>query len=199
MLSHLHLQADEPAIQVHLPHFLEATPNGSSQKKLTQPGSSSWLRNFLHHIPEVSIQVTGSSMFPFIRRGERVTIQGVTPSQALHPGEIILFTNSSGRLLLHRVLKIQDDGRNRLIQTKGDNQRAPDTPITPNMVIARVCGLEKKIPFVKNCCLNLDSWSWRLVGKALVICSRLNFYPNCRSILSVTSYPVKSCLYHLWR
>ena len=172
----MHSSADEPESPVHQPisfHTMRQVEHCSAEQ----------LRGILSVTPQITITVTGTSMTPFIRSGERVTLSIVENPLALKSGEIILFTSSEGGLLLHRTVA-RLDSKNIRVQTKGDNRLVADRAISPDMVIAKVVRLEKTLPFLGRRSFNLESKSGKLIGKALAQCSRLNIYLRGRCFLS---------------
>lgn len=141
------------------------------------------------------IRATGSSMSPFIRSGEFVILRRVPPTR-LFIGDVILFTNHAGSLVLHRIIHIfrKTGGLNKTdriggtvrtcksggegesvtprngwrIQTKGDASGI-DPPISENNVLAKVVCIEKSTPFMGFQHLRLESPLWKLYGIAVVL------------------------------
>lgn len=57
---------------------------------------------------EVSVPVAGGSMSPLLHHGDTVYLD---PVETLpKKGDIVLFTRPSGQYILHRVVKVNDDG-----------------------------------------------------------------------------------------
>jgi signal peptidase I len=102
----------------------------------------------------VRFQVPGTSMSPFIRHGEIITVRPCSHGDVAF-GDIVLVhglgTQASplsnpvqGKKIVHRfVWRRRDDGELRLI-TKGDNNYYCDPPISPHQVLGRVVEIEKK-------------------------------------------------------
>ena len=84
----------------------------------------------------------GSSMAPFIRGGDLLTVAPVEPA-ALQSGDVILFRAHQGRIITHRVLqKSVQDGEWTLL-TQGDARLAPDGPVPGKRVLARVVRVQR--------------------------------------------------------
>lgn len=89
--------------------------------------------------PPVTIPLEGSSMQPLIRRSkDLVTI--VPLQRPLKTGDVVLFTTSPGRYVVHRVWKLENDR----VQTLGDNCLYPD-PWLPY-----ACILGQAVAFSRN-------------------------------------------------
>ena len=173
----LHSSADEPKSSDRQPISFHT----SWQVKYC---SAEQLRKILSFTPQITITATGSSMTPFVRSGERVTLNRVENPFVLKNGNIILFANSKGRMLLHRIVTAQNESKNFTLQTKGDNRFVADTAILPDKVIAKVSRLEKELPILGFHSFDLESKSWKLVGRTLAWSSRFNIYLRCRRFLS---------------
>jgi hypothetical protein len=80
---------------------------------------------------------SGSSMDPFIRDGDILTVSPV--SLRLHQGDVVPFVNpSSNQLMVHRILGISREG----YLIKGDNNSVPDGRIPAAAIIGRVVRVE---------------------------------------------------------
>ena len=85
------------------------------------------------YLPMVTT-LNGYSMEPLIRnKKDLVTIMPV--NRELLPGDIVLFIKSDGLFVVHRLYRIQDDGKK--VQTWGDNCYNPD----PAIDIASIWGI----------------------------------------------------------
>jgi len=67
-----------------------------------------------------SFRATGSSMYPFIKKEDTVTIDPDLGS--LSVGDVVLVKTGTGKLLLHRIVKKQEKG----VVTRGDAATADD-------------------------------------------------------------------------
>ena len=92
--------------------------------------------------------VTSQSMYPDLKRGDLVFIQGVDKAADLRVGDIIAFDSGDG-FGIHRIVRI--DGPT--ITTKGDANLIADEPIVFDQVIGRtltIRGRLAKIPYLGN-------------------------------------------------
>ncbi len=92
--------------------------------------------------------ITSQSMYPALKRGDLVLLQGVDKAADLRVGDIIAFESDDG-FGIHRIVRI--DGAT--ITTKGDGNLSADDPITFDHVIGRavtVRGRLAKIPYLGN-------------------------------------------------
>jgi signal peptidase len=81
----------------------------------------------------------GSSMYPFIRDGDRVTVFPIAGA-GFQPGDVVAFVeNGAGRLVVHRI--IADSSGVFLMQ--GDNNPAPDGWVPLANVLGRVTLVER--------------------------------------------------------
>ena len=85
----------------------------------------------------VVIPVTGSSMLPFLRSEDLVTLAPLDRGPAL--GDVVAFRRPDGRMVLHRVVSVEPQR----ILVRGDAARVVDGWITPDQVTARVVAVER--------------------------------------------------------
>lgn len=101
--------------------------------------------------------ITSGSMWPTLKEGDIVLIQGVDSIDDLKVGDIIAFRHKDG-MAIHRIIKIEDAK----VTTRGDANSKPDEPITFEDVIGRaleVRGWLVKVPYL--------GYLARLIGPAL--------------------------------
>ena len=100
------------------------------------------------------LAVTGTSMLPAIWPGDVLEVrrQGVGQVQ---PGDVVLFRRD-GRLVVHRVVERFDRQGGNLLVTRGDRQRATDSPISNDELLGRVTeifrGNRRKVPRLNFAC-----------------------------------------------
>ncbi len=89
---------------------------------------------------------SGSSMSPFIRDGETVTVTSCSPKE-LKFGDIILYAISSDPITspkrIHRVIGKSFLNGKFLLLTKGDACPSPDAPVDLEQVLGKVSAVEK--------------------------------------------------------
>lgn len=84
----------------------------------------------------------GMSMWPFIRTGDAIIVEQIEAS-VLQRGDVLVFLGPGGRLVAHRLRRIEDDGSGRRYVTRGDSCRRCDRPVTADTLIGRVTALER--------------------------------------------------------
>jgi L-amino acid N-acyltransferase YncA len=98
------------------------------------------LRKSLMTTP-MSLHLSGMSMFPAIRAGDRCRVVAVDP-ETVGVGDIILATRDQ-RLFAHRVVAIEAGPPRRWI-IKGDTMLWPDPPVTEDDLLGQVIGVERR-------------------------------------------------------
>ncbi len=87
-----------------------------------------------------SLPTIGSSMFPVIRTGDRITIEAVSGKPSI--GDIIVF-QSNGQMICHRLVKTFKKDGVQYYQTRGDAFFKRDMPITYEHIIGRVIQIQR--------------------------------------------------------
>ena len=103
--------------------------------------------------------ITGNSMAPLIRHGDRLEIDH-DPGE-LRPGDVVVFRRE-GALVAHRLIRCDRIGPGERLVTRGDGCAALDPPVARSQVIGRVTrvwGPERS--------LALESPWWRWFGRSL--------------------------------
>jgi signal peptidase I len=91
------------------------------------------VREVINHGHKARFTVSGSSMYPWIIDNRDQVL--LTRSNKLKNGDIILYQNSRGKYILHRIMKKEGNG----YQTMGDScVTADEELITPREVIGVV-------------------------------------------------------------
>jgi signal peptidase I len=106
------------------------------------PKVLSWTLDTSHPMASVSSQ----SMWPTLKKGDLIFLQGVDKPEDLQVGDIIAFEHETG-ITVHRIVEIDGD----LITTKGDANPRDDKPISFDQVCGRVLtigGRLAKMPYV---------------------------------------------------
>lgn len=119
---------------------------------------------------QIRLQVTGSSMSPFLNEGSYVTLTR-TPLPGLKIGDIIFCNTDDGEFKLHRLLAHK---RDRLI-IKGDSLICPDAPIKETAYHGKVIRIEQrraKAVHVRN----MELRSARVINFLIAIAHRMNLH-----------------------
>ncbi len=92
--------------------------------------------------------ITSGSMWPVLKEGDLVFIEGITAKEDIHVGDIIVFRNrQNGTLTIHRVVTITPS----TITTKGDANFGTDNPVIYEDVIGKTYNIWEKplhIPYL---------------------------------------------------
>src|SRR2546428_8401369 len=87
-------------------------------------------------------RVASWSMYPMLRKGDRLTVEPVSAT-SLQVGDVILYHNC-GQLICHRVVALDTAGAGIRIITKGDAAVACDAPLLPDQVLGRGGGVQSR-------------------------------------------------------
>jgi hypothetical protein len=126
------------------------------------PEAVGLVRDLLAAGVAVRFQVTGRSMAPALRDGERVTLEPV-PAASLRRGDLVLFTRA-GQLVLHRLIDVHRKAAALEFQTQGDALRSPDPPIGADQVLGRAIEIER-LSSDDPRRIDLRRWPRRLGGR----------------------------------
>lgn len=88
---------------------------------------------------EVSIKVSGNSMFPFLI-DKTDTVVAVRPDREIKRGDIVFFTRDDSTVVMHRVAEIKDGG----FYLRGDAQQKIEGPINNSQIFALVTAVIHK-------------------------------------------------------
>lgn len=78
--------------------------------------------------------ITSGSMWPALNVNDLILMKGISADQA-QVGQVIVFKNVEQGFTIHRLIRIQDDGK---LVTKGDANDIEDPSITGSDVIGRI-------------------------------------------------------------
>jgi signal peptidase I len=148
-----------------------------------------FFQDMLNQGLEIRVKVSGQSMQPFLYSGDVVRIKRV-PAAQLHKGDLILFKNSAGEPVLHRVIHIEKiDRHNSVIRTKGDALFLYDCPIESSGYLGKVFQVEKK-PFMGwSRLINMESAYWQSINWLTAYLSGLITRIYCLLKNQSCSYP----------
>lgn len=99
-------------------------------------------RRLLHDdaVDALPLVISGSSMTPFLVHG-RDTVYLSRLNRPARRGDILLYRRQNGAYILHRVYRVQPDGRLTMV---GDAQTVLEPDIAPEQVIAVVTAALRK-------------------------------------------------------
>jgi len=108
-------------------------------------GKTALFKSILDDGCRLRIQVTGSSMAPFIKSGDVVTVQKF-PFEDLKIGDLVLCRHQGYAMKLHRLIRIRKNpGRfyQNMMLTKGDANREYDPVVDKNAYMGKVIFLHQ--------------------------------------------------------
>jgi len=89
----------------------------------------------------IRIKAHGYSMYPVIKPGSVIIIEPLRIKGTPVVGEIVAIEREKG-IVVHRVVKIKDEGGKRFYITRGDSNSRTDQPVPVEKIIGRVTGME---------------------------------------------------------
>lgn len=110
----------------------------------------------------LALQVTGGSMRPLLRPGDRVLLERAAP-ESLRPGDLLALRRG-GEVVTHRLLAREGAA----LLTRGDAAPHPDPPFTAADVLGRAVAVERG-----GRSLDLQSRPWPALNPLLAKVARL--------------------------
>jgi len=144
------------------------------------------------------VKATGSSMAPFLKGSEFLTIKK-TASASLHIGDLIFFKTRHGLPILHRIVRKKHERDISIFQTKGDALISIDGPVNGDCILGKVCSIENKLASGKIKHSDMESPYRRIINyllakkslmksKAYLFIQQCPLYPSLRSIIKKTLF-----------
>jgi len=87
----------------------------------------------------IRISTLGSSMFPLINTGDKITI---SPGKNFVIGNLIVFTRDE-QMVCHRLVQVFEKGGVKYYQTQGDSFFSLDEPVTVDQILGKVIRIER--------------------------------------------------------
>ncbi len=90
--------------------------------------------------------ITSSSMWPVLKQGDIVFIQGVSSKEEVQVGNIVVYENQKG-FTIHRIVKMNEDA----FITKGDANNVEDDPVRYDELVGKTVNFMNKplcIPYL---------------------------------------------------
>ena len=97
-------------------------------------------RALLETVDMLPLQITGSSMIPFLAPG-RDSVLLRKPGKRLHRGDIALYQRDDETYVMHRIYRCESDGTYSML---GDAQQQIEHGIRREQIIAVVCAAQRK-------------------------------------------------------
>ena len=97
------------------------------------------LRELTEEGHEVSMQISGNSMSPFLEHArDRICFQ--KPQKTLKTGDMVFYQRKNGQYVMHRIRKIRPEGYYLI----GDGQTQTEGPVRPEQIFAVVTKVQRK-------------------------------------------------------
>ncbi|MFA5713925.1 MAG: S24/S26 family peptidase [Bacteroidales bacterium] len=106
--------------------------------KLTNDELLTMVHKGLSNSASVTLPAQGSSMIPFIVEGRHQVVVGKVEPNSLKKGSIALVKLSDGRLVAHRVVRIENIGKGLHYTLRGDGNIYLKERVTKEDVVAEV-------------------------------------------------------------
>ena len=99
------------------------------------------------------VPVRGTSMWPLLKEGKtRVQVE-VKEGKQVRKGDIVLYRRKDGTLVLHRIMKVEEDG----FRVCGDHQWKLDEKVQEEQILAIAQGFFKNGNYIDE-----KTWWYRL-------------------------------------
>ncbi len=98
--------------------------------------------------------ITSGSMWPVLKKGDIVLVQGVKNKNGIKKGDIVVYKNEKG-FTIHRVVEMRD----KELVTKGDANNISDAPIAYEDLIGKAVNFNNgvfRIPWAGNISLYIN-------------------------------------------
>jgi signal peptidase len=117
----------------------------------------------------IRFKARGSSMLPWIKDGDMLTVQPITENE-IRVGQVVFYPSKGEKPVVHRVLQIRFKGAKRILLTRGDASPKSEEQIEASKVLGKVVRIHRGSKVIQ---LERNLW-WRLVRKWPTI-SRLSY------------------------
>ncbi len=138
----------------------EGPPDGTLAGTVKAESTRQIFINLLREGYEIRSLAAGESMSPCIKKGDLLVVKPIGFEEA-GIGEIVAFRKEESHSVLttHRVVARGKDEGQRYLITKGDRNIYRDLPLSPQDVLGKVVGIERKGQLI-----SLETPSYRLRG-----------------------------------
>jgi signal peptidase I len=130
------------------------------------------------------MQLTGQSMLPLLRAGDQMLV--AHGCYDLRRGDLPVFRRA-GRLVVHRLIRIEQHPGGRRLITRGDNRLQCDAPLQADELVGRVLCVRRGARVVA-----LDHPVWR-IGSRLIAGMSGDQFAGLRALL------LRGLQFILWR
>lgn len=116
------------------------------------------LRELLQQGQEVSVVITGNSMYPFLVNG-RDEILISPPNGEWKKGDMAFFQRENGQYVMHRICRVRADGSYGLV---GDRQTFIEEPIFRDQMFGKITAVKRNGKWIgpENFWWNFYAYVW---------------------------------------
>ncbi|WP_077623675.1 signal peptidase I [Sediminibacillus massiliensis] len=133
----------------------------------------------------VELPAQGTSMFPVIQEGDICRFVSCE-TKNLQKGDIILFQDSTGKLVTHRYVKSYEELNEQFYLFKGDTNLGLDAPIAKDKIIGKLFLIKKKKTVKKASSLSLVVWG-AVIIRCPIVSGWLRSYLNKKTRKAVAN------------
>jgi signal peptidase I len=108
----------------------------------------------------IRFKAYGSSMLPWIKDGDLLTIQPFDEKE-IRVGHVVLYPSAAQRPIVHRAIRIHHKGAHRIIVLRGDASPKSEEQIQAEKVLGRVVRIHRGSKAIE---VDHNVW-WRLASK----------------------------------
>lgn len=105
----------------------------------------------------VQTVVSGYSMFPFLRKGDLLTVEPV-PMETIKRGDVVVFERQN-TWIAHRVIRIRQNENNQILISKGDTNFVQDEKVSSENYIGVVFSFERNVKKIKTDTIVKKIWT----------------------------------------
>lgn len=135
-----------------------------------EPEAARLIAGIIHRHGSIELPAAGNSMFPLIRDGNVCRFVSVR-GRELRKGDILLVHLNDGRLIAHRVHRVNRVGTDRWYLLRGDTNYGFDEPVTENRILGRLTQVHKTGLTVDASGLLFRAWGRLILGVPLITIS----------------------------
>lgn len=122
-------------------------------------------KRFLELHGWIDIRSRGYSMFPYIREGDSCRFLALEKADrsACRPGDVLLFATGDGRLIGHRLHRVERAEHAYRYRLKGDTNLQYDEPIEDGQILGKLVWIRRGRRIRKASGFFAFVWSWSMV------------------------------------
>lgn len=126
-----------------MPTYKETRAYRGERLSLDSPNLLEYARFELSRSQHIRVRMSGTTMRPTIDDGDLITIEAIDPT-TIRPHDIVLYTSSSGTVVVHRVIGFETRAGCTYAIVRGDRSEYFDAPVPLTQVLGRVVTIERQ-------------------------------------------------------